>query len=171
MVSGCKDIGIIKYQSFVAKTQFFSKVTNDTNLCPVQCFLFSNFFLFCIYLCMAEEWCIPPVYSHMIPPPLNEGRKANHTNISSLPHSLHFLVRATSKSLTFQYYSFKCPTLPVRNIFFKYFYFADRLVAVESQEMGLSWTDLPRAMRTVKPMDTFLRLGAPTPIIEWWVVL
>ena len=132
-------------------------------------FLISFFFVFiCVWL---KNDVFPQCIHIWFPPPLNEGRKANHTNISSLPHSLHFLVRATSKSLIFQYYFFKCQTLPVRNIFLKYFYLADRLVVRESQEMGLSWTDLPRAMRTVKPIDTFLRLGAPTPIIEWWVVL
>ena len=34
----------------------------------------------------------------------NEGRKANHNNISSEPHSHHFLARATSKSSSLQYY-------------------------------------------------------------------
>ena len=36
----------------------------------------------------------------------NEGRKANHINLHSEPHSPHFLVRTTSKSSSLQYYFF-----------------------------------------------------------------
>ena len=39
------------------------------------------------------------------------GRKANHNNLASEPHSPNFLVRATSKSSTFQYCFFIVSTL------------------------------------------------------------
>ena len=44
---------------------------------------------------------------------------ADHNNFSSGPHSPHFLVRATSKSLSFQYYFFKCLILPDKIVFLK----------------------------------------------------
>ena len=61
-------------------------MTYYTNLCPIQCILFYNFFLF-LYLCIAEEWCIPPVYSHMIPPPWTRGGRPI-TTISRLSYIL-----------------------------------------------------------------------------------
>ena len=36
----------------------------------------------------------------------NEGRKASHNHFSSEPHSPHFLVRANSKSSSFDFYVF-----------------------------------------------------------------
>jgi len=45
-----------------------------------------------------------------------EGRKARHINFSSEPHSPQLLVRATSKSSSFQY---NCFILPDKTIFLK----------------------------------------------------
>ena len=47
---------------------------------------------------------------------LDEGRKASNNNIQSRPHSPHFIVRATQKSLSFQYHFLKCPILKIKKL-------------------------------------------------------
>ena len=62
-----------------------------------------------IYKLYQKRLPFPPFSFHLslfMPKRLSEGRKASHNNFTSEPHSSHFLVRATSKSSSFQYYFF-----------------------------------------------------------------
>ena len=58
-----------------------------------------------IYACTYfSEFVIVVLYCQRI---FKEGRKVNHNNVSSEPHSPNFFVRATSESSSFDYFVFK----------------------------------------------------------------
>ena len=70
-----------------------------------------------IFLCVCKIFTF--IYKHFFSRGINDGRSASHLISSSEPHSAHFLVRATSKCLSFVFSFFKVPLSVVLKHFSK----------------------------------------------------